>query len=510
MATIYKPKRRWPIPEGAKIVTCKGRRFAVWNHPKNGRRQKAPLSDDGEAVLLEASGYVIQYFDADGRRRKESTRCPDLDAVKRMAADLETRVAKRRAGYISAAEERAAEQGRRSLEAHLADFRQDLLAKGNSPEHANQVADRAGRVVAGCGFQRIADVTATKVEQHLAERRRTEPRFSPQTSNHYLQAVKQFTRWLKRDRRATDNPLAHLARVNVRIDRRHDRRALSGEEMARVVQAAEAGPAVESVAGPDRTMLYILSAWTGHRRKELNSLTLRSLDLDGDPPTVRIAAAYAKGRREDETPLHPGLVARLRTWIAQKCLSDPETPLFQLRTPGGHWRKTAKMMRIDLAAARAKWIAEAATDRERGGREASDVLTYQDADGLFADFHSNRHSFITSLGIAGVDLTTAQKLARHSDPKLTSNTYTHLGVSNMVAAIEALPAPPLPQASGGQPQLEVLAATGTDDAQPSLQSGAPPRRAREAKVGAVGGQNAADGDEHWRAPHHSSARQRNV
>jgi site-specific recombinase XerD len=44
---------------------------------------------------------------------------------------------------------------------------------------------------------------------------------------------------------------------------------------------------------------------------------------------------------------------------------------------------------------------------------------------LFADFHANRHTFISNLGRAGVPLATAQKLARHADPKLTANVYCH-------------------------------------------------------------------------------------
>ena len=53
------------------------------------------------------------------------------------------------------------------------------------------------------------------------------------------------------------------------------------------------------------------------------------------------------------------------------------------------------MMRADLAAARAKWIDEAETPDDQADRAASGFLTYQDEDGLFADFHANRHTFIS-------------------------------------------------------------------------------------------------------------------
>ncbi len=113
------------------------------------------------------------------------------------------------------------------------------------------------------------------------------------------------------------------------------------------------------------------------------------------------------------------------------------------------------MMRLDLSAARSKWLAESGTDEERANREASDFLTYCDEKGRFADFHANRHTFISRLGRSGVSLMTAQKLARHSDPKLTSNVYDHLERDEKAAAIGTLQGPPV---ASGQRKAEVSVA----------------------------------------------------
>ena len=180
---------------------------------------------------------------------------------------------------------------------------------------------------------------------------------------------------------------------------------------------------------------------------------------------MTIDAAYAKGKRTDTIPLHLVVVERLRAWLATRGELRPEQPLFSLRTQGGGLRRTSRMMALDLAAARATWLKEARDDQERSERERSGFLTYLDESGLVADFHANRHTFISNLGRAGVSLTTAQKLARHSDPKLTANVYTHLGVSDRAAAIGSLPAPPSTLAPDRQPDRQVLAATGTDNAQ---------------------------------------------
>jgi hypothetical protein len=54
------------------------------------------------------------------------------------------------------------------------------------------------------------------------------------------------------------------------------------------------GPPIVCIPGVDRAMMYVLSAWTGYRKKEIGSLTMRSLRLDDDPPTATVAAAYSK------------------------------------------------------------------------------------------------------------------------------------------------------------------------------------------------------------------------
>ena len=57
----------------------------------------------------------------------------------------------------------------------------------------------------------------------------------------------------------------------------------------------------------------------------------------------------------------------------------------------------------------------------------------------------------------GATVKQAQDLARHSDPKLTMNVYTKLGVHDLADALDKLPA----TSTGAQ--RPILRATGTDD-----------------------------------------------
>jgi integrase len=142
--------------------------------------------------------------------------------------------------------------------------------------------------------------------------------------------------------------------------------------------------------------------------------------------------------------LHPELALRLRVWLEAKKHLSKSTMLFPIsgRVPGGTERRTAKMMQVDLDVARKKWISEAKTAKEKAERERSDFLKYENSFGQFADFHSNRHTFITNLERAGISPKMAQVLARHSDIRLTMNVYTHVELHDQTAAIGALPAPP--------------------------------------------------------------------
>jgi integrase len=48
----------------------------------------------------------------------------------------------------------------------------------------------------------------------------------------------------------------------------------------------------------------------------------------------------------------------------------------------------------------------------------------------YADFHSLRHTFGTFLARSGTKPQIAQRLMRHSDPRLTQNLYTHLTIAD--------------------------------------------------------------------------------
>jgi len=416
-----------------------------------------------------AAKYSISYVDENGTRRTVPGLAGKSDSD-RYAANLEAEADRRRRGLVDPLEQQRAEAARKPViirdavgkivGGHLRDFADGLAARGVTAGHAAAKLAQAARIIDLTGAQRISELTPSRVQTALKALRDgagDEPGLSAQTCLHYLRSVKQFSAWLVRDRRTKDDALAHLAGFNVPSDRRHRRRALSDDEIQRLVTAAEKAPAFRRMSGPDRALVYAFAAATGLRANELRSLTPASFDLDSDPATVTLEAGCSKHRREDVQLIPDDLAAMLRPWLAGRPAGKPVFPLPD---------KTSRMLRADLAAARTAWLEEAQTAQERQTREASAFLSYRDTGGLVFDFHALRGQFITAVVRGGASVKVAMDMARHSDPRLTLGAYTHLATADKRAALASVPV-----VRPRRPQAEKAKATGTYGATPSTSSG---------------------------------------
>ena len=390
-------------------------------------------------------GWIVQYTGPDGRR-KTRYGGRDKTVAQALARELEHEALLRRKGIIDGDADRLAEQARRPLSEHVDDYEKHLRDSNASPKHIAAVIPRLRAIVAGCGFERWPDITATRVTGFLADLRSKGLRglglskYAPkskmpsiQTANYYLRAIKQFSSWMLRNGRAAANPVAHLRPGNADTDRRHLRRAFTADELRRLVDAARNGPDWNGIPGPERALVYRLAAEAGLRVNEIRSLTVGAFDLTGDPPTARVPAAFSKHRRQDVQPLPAGLAAELREHFAGKL---PAAAAFRLPAAVD----AADMLRRDLAAARAAWVTEAdGNEAEYKRRAESDFLAYVDAAGRFADFHALRHTFISNLASGGVHPKLAQQLARHSSIVLTMDRYSHSLLTDRASALRVLP-----------------------------------------------------------------------
>ncbi len=323
---------------------------------------------------------------------------------------------------------------------HLDDFKQSMLDKGDTEKQAEQVTMRARAVMQGCGFKSWSDIRADRVERYLAGLRSGEDGLSAQTSNFYLQAIQGFCRWMVQNRRATESPLAHLKRLNVKVDRRHDRTAFEVEEVRRLLAATIMGPERYGMDGRERSLVYKVAVETGLRANEVRTLTVSAFDLSAC--TVTVVAAYSKHRQEDTLPLRPETAEDLKAFFAGKM---PGAKAF-----GGTYKRltdrTAEMIQEDLAAT---------AEKDQAGNVIREAIPYTDAAGRYRDFHALRHTTGSWLSACGVHPKTIQTLLRHTDINLTMTRYGHSLRGQTAEAVSKLPRLDLPTRQSQK-------ATGTD------------------------------------------------
>lgn len=352
--------------------------------------------------------YLIQYLDHEGNRKTEKG-FTDKGLTEQLAARLESEARLRSTGMIDTEQEKVAGNKLSPIQEHISAFEESISEQ--SPDYVRHVKSRLKKIIEGIGITSLAEITSEVVTVFL-RRLRKQKSFGPKTSNHYLAAIDAFCNWCVATKRLANNPVAGTIRMNVEVDVRHKRRALTGKEFGQLVQSArDSGISIQRFSGEKRARIYLLSYLTGVRQKELSSLTPRSFDLKSNPPTLTVEAASSKHKKKDVLPLHPDLVAVLPGWL--KGLK-PIDKLF----PGFERKKAWLMVKKDL---------------ERVG------IPYENEEGI-ADFHaSGRHTHITELLRNGASLPEVQKLARHSDIKMTMK-YVHIGLDDQARAIANLPA----------------------------------------------------------------------
>ncbi|MDR0362367.1 MAG: hypothetical protein LBJ46_06765 [Planctomycetota bacterium] len=65
---------------------------------------------------------------------------------------------------------------------------------------------------------------------------------SAETTNMYLTALRNVCNWLVKEKRLSENPVAHIAKLNAATDRRRERRAFTVEELGRILALPKQGP----------------------------------------------------------------------------------------------------------------------------------------------------------------------------------------------------------------------------------------------------------------------------
>jgi integrase/recombinase XerD len=219
----------------------------------------------------------------------------------------------------------------------------------------------------------------------------TKKKLDPKSINRNLVAVRQLHKFLRRERRATNDPTEHVEGPKTW---RKVPQVLSHDEVDRLMDA----PDESSPLGVrDRAMLEVLYG-CGLRVSELVGLTVEQLDL-----TRGLVRAYGKGSKERMVPLGEVATGRLREFLAgsrNRLLKDRTSVFVFVNKDGtrmsrqGFWKNLRKYA---LAAGIPRRISP----------------------------HKLRHSFATHLLERGADLRAVQAMLGHADIS-TTQIYTQV------------------------------------------------------------------------------------
>lgn len=374
-----------------------------------------------------AGKWTAWWVDETGKRKKRVA-FTDKSKSLELAHRLENEAKLIREGLVDPQERVRREANLKPLDDHVTDYEATLVAKGGTTKHAAATVSTIRRLLESASITSVGDIAPDRIQEALGRMKAGKPPKSARTCNHALRAVQAFAGWLVDANRIKEVPrgLGRIPLYSEESDRRRVRRALTQEEMARLLAATESGPD-EYLYGPtrskhqripmtglDRAMLYRVAMGTGFRADELRSLTSESFHL-GDQPTVTCAAAYTKNGKLAVQPITRALADVLAPYLKGKPQGLPA-----LIVPV----QTAEILKRDLG---------------RAG------IPYKDSAGRVVDFHALRHSYITHLVMSGMNPKIVQKLARHSTITLTLDRYTHVEDEDIRKAIEKLASTPAPQ-----------------------------------------------------------------
>ena len=283
------------------------------------------------------------------------------------------------------------------LSEHLKNFIETRRADNRKDRYIRQIQSYIQDVLDGCKLRMWSDIDGTAVMLYLFRGRSDKEKglipkgkYGQGTYNTKLRAFKSFTIWLAKFRKLRPNPMDDCGEMKQTVFLK-TRRAMADEQRKTLWRITQAEPKRFNLTGYERYLIYRLTTEIAARYSEVKRMQVLSFNLRSTQPSVEISAEQKNGKLSNHC-LGTSFASILREYFADR----DESELAFKGMP--HVTDAAKMYRADLAAA---------------------GIEYTDAKGEDLDFHSQRVTGITNLGLAGVPATIVQQKARHANMKTT-------------------------------------------------------------------------------------------
>jgi|GEM_PF-1006931 len=257
---------------------------------------------------------------------------------------------------------------------------------------------------------------------------------SGRTKNTYRGAISSFLTWLVKKRRLETNPFLLVTKSD-ESRKRVVRRAESETNIMKLLQSAKDRPLAKfkercvtgktkldkktnketktrlELKGLGRALLYKTAVLTGLRAKELRKIKVHFLETDADQPKLFAPKTITKNKKDAVFHLRREFAEELANWVKQtnRTATDPLFPV-----PRNYLRNFKK----DLLFA---------------------GIPYLDSQGRKFDFHALRKTCNVLMGKAKISPALRQKHMRHSDIRLTLETYDDADAYDQTIIVSGFP-----------------------------------------------------------------------
>ncbi len=389
----------------------------------------------------ETKPWRIQYYDEYGNRKDISSGTKDQSEALAMVAKLQRKAKRFQAAGMSSIEAKVHRAMAQPIANHVDDYIADLESRGVTAKHIGTERKQLERIIEAIGAKTLSDLDSHRVQVALSKmvfrhvhKGDTNQQLSARSKNKHRTCVMSFTKWLHANHRTEVDLLSAVRPYDEASDKRHERRELTADEITHLLYTVEhADYEPRGLDKPTRAMAYRVSLCTGLRATELRALTVKAFKFTGDEVSILLPRRNANKQKGGTHPVPLELAPMLRDFLRGR---DPDALPF-----AGLPVHSARMIREDLERARAAWIADSDEgSEERARREESDFLAYVNHDGMYADWHAQRTTYISAIVASGTDAKTAQSLARHTTSRMTMDRYAKAREGNCSAALESVDA----------------------------------------------------------------------